>query len=81
MKNMRIEIVRNDNEPVTKDADVWASELPLAYLQGIRDAAGADPILIGHNGIEIQKCKNDIPFYTKYKTLDEALKGLKNNEY
>lgn len=78
---MKIEYIRNDGFPVVGNADVLISELPISYLQGIRDAAGIDPVLIGSNGLEIQINKASIPFYTKYKTLDEALKGLENNEF
>lgn len=78
---MKIEIIRNDSTPVSSDADVLASELPITYLQGIRDAAGTDPVLIGSNGSEIQMNRNSVPFYAKYQSLDEALKGLENNEF
>lgn len=78
---MKIEIIKNDRAPVSSDADVLASELPITYLQGIRDAAGADPVLIGSNGSEIQMNRNSVLFYTKYQSLEEALKGLENNEF
>lgn len=78
---MKIEIIRTDSGPVSADADVFASELPIIYLQGIRDAAGIDPVLIGSNGSEIQMNRNSVPFYTKYQSLDEALKGLESNEF
>lgn len=77
---MKIEIIRNDRAPVSSDADIFVSELPITYLQGIRDAAGVDPVLIGSNGLEIQMNRNSVPFYTQYKSLVEALKGLENNE-
>lgn len=78
---MKIIEIKNDNSPVDRDADVLVSELSVSYLQGIRDAAGIDPILIGNNGTEIQVNRKSVPFYTKYKTLSDALKGLTNNEF
>lgn len=37
---MRIVKVSNDNAPIEGKFDVLVSELPLAYLQAIRDAKG-----------------------------------------
>lgn len=52
------------------------SELPLAYLQDIRDVKGIDVVLIGSNGAEVQMKKNKAPYYTEYKTVEEALERL-----
>lgn len=73
MKVLRIE---NGNTPVEGDFDILVSELPITYLQGIRDAKGVDAILMGSNGAEIQMKKSETPFYTEYKTIEESLKGL-----
>ena len=73
---MKVVRVENGNTPVEGDFDVLVSELPLTYLQGVRDAEGVDAILIGSNGSEIQLSKNKTPSYTEYKSVDEALKGL-----
>ena len=51
---MRIVKVSNDNAPIEGKFDVLVSELPLAYLQGIRDAKRIDAVLIGSNGAEVQ---------------------------
>lgn len=51
---MRIVKVSNDNAPIEEKFDVLVSELPLAYLQGIRDSKGIDAVLIGSNGAEVQ---------------------------
>lgn len=78
---MNVIYVNQQSTPIKDTGDVLVSEMPLTYLQGIRDAACVDPILIGNNGMEIQKNKNSIPFYSKYKTIDDALKGLEDNEF
>ena len=53
----------------------WCQRL-LAYLQGIRDAKGIDAVLIGSNGAEVQVKRNKPPYYTEYKTIEEALEKL-----
>lgn len=73
---MKIVRIRNDNTSIEEEFDVLASELPLAYLQGIRDAKGIDAILVGSGGAEIQMKKSETPYYTGYKSIEEALKGL-----
>ncbi len=73
MKLLKIE---NDTEPIEGEFDVLVSELPITYLQGIRDAKGIDAVLIGSNGAEIQKSKTEAPYYTEYKTIEEALERL-----
>lgn len=73
---MRVIKIENGTAPIEGDFDILVSELPLTYLQGIRDAKCVDAILIGSNGAEIQMRKSDIPFYTNYKTIEESLKGL-----
>lgn len=73
---MRIIKVSNDKAPVEGEFDVLVSELSITYLQGIRDAIGIDAILIGDNGAEIQIKKNEAPYYTEYKTIEEALERL-----
>lgn len=73
---MKVVKIENGITPVEGDFDVLVSELPLTYLQGIRDAKGVDAILIGSNGSEIQMKKSETPFCTEYKSVDEALKGL-----
>lgn len=78
---MKVLKVESRNTSIEEWADVLVSYLPLAYLQGIRDAKGIDAILIGSNGAEVQKRKSSVPFYTEYKSIEEALKGLENNEF
>ena len=73
MKTLKIE---NGTEPIEGEFEVLVSELPLAYLQGIRDAKGIDAVLIGSNGAEVQMKKNEAPYYTEYKTIEEALERL-----
>ena len=73
MKLLKIE---NGTEPIEDEFDMLVSELPLAYLQGIRDAKGIDAVLIGSNGAEVQVKKNENPFYTECKTIEEALERL-----
>lgn len=73
MKVLKIEI---GSSSVEEWADVLVSHLPLAYLQGIRDAEGKDAVLIGSSGAEIQLKKGETPYYTEYKSIEEALKGL-----
>lgn len=73
---MKIIKVENGSQPLEEHFDALVSELPLAYLQGIRDAKGIDAVLIGSNGAEVQMKKTDTPYYTEYHTIEEALKGL-----
>ena len=73
---MKILKLENGTEPIEDEFDVLVSELPLAYLQGIRDAKGTDAVLIGSNGAEVQIKRSESPFYTEYKTIEEALERL-----
>lgn len=73
---MKILKIENGTESIEDEFDVLVSELPLAYLQGIRDAKGIDAVLIGSNGAEAQVKRNESPFYTEYKTIKEALERL-----
>ena len=73
---MKILKIENGTEPIEGDFEVLVSGLPISYLQGIRDAKGIDAVLIGSNGTEVQMCKNEIPYYTEYKTIEEALERL-----
>lgn len=59
MKVLKIELGSTFIEEWT---DVFVSQMPLAYLQGIRDAEGKDAILIGSNGSEIQLKKVRLRF-------------------
>lgn len=73
---MKILKIENSTEPIDQDFDVLVSELPITYLQGIRDAKGIDAVLIGSNGAEVQMKTNEAPRYTEYKTIEEALERL-----
>lgn len=73
---MRVVKIENGTEPIEGEFDVLVSELPSAYLQGIRDAKEIDAVLIGNNGAEVQMKKNEAPYYTEYKTIEEALERL-----
>lgn len=73
---MTILKIENGTEPIEDEVDVLVSELPIAYLQGIRDAKGIDTGLIGSNGAEVQVKRNKPPFYTEHKTIEEALERL-----
>lgn len=73
---MKILKIENGTEPIEDEVDVLVSELPIAYLQGIRDAKEIDAVLIGSNGAEIQKNRTEAPYYTEYKTIEEALERL-----
>ena len=73
---MRVVKIINGTEPIEGEFDVLVSKLPIAYLQGIRDAKGIDAVLIGSNGTEVQLKKNEAPYYTEYKTIEEALERL-----
>lgn len=73
---MKILKLENGTEPIEDGFDVLVSELPLVYLQGIRDAKGTDAVLIGSNGAEVQVKRSESPFYTEYKTIEEALERL-----
>lgn len=55
---------------------ILVSSCSLSYMQGIRDAAGLNCILIGSSGAEIQ-IGNEVPFYTKYTNVYDAIKWLK----
>lgn len=73
---MKILKIENGTESIEDEFDVLVSELPLAYLQGIRDAKGIDAVLIGSNGAEVQVKRDEAPFYAEYKTIEEALERL-----
>lgn len=73
---MRVVKVFNDNAPIEGEFDVLVSELPITYLQRIRDAKGIDAVLIGSNGAEVQTKKNEVPYHTECKTIEEALERL-----
>ena len=73
---MKILKIENGIEPIEGEFDVLVSELPIAYLQGLRDAKGIDAVLIGSNGAEVQMKKSEAPYYTECKTIKEALERL-----
>lgn len=73
---MKILKIENGTESIEGEFDVLVSELPLAYLQGIRDAKGIEAVLIGKNGAEVQIKKSEAPYYAEYKTIEEALERL-----
>ena len=73
---MRVVKIENGIEPIEGEFDVLVSELPITYLQGIRDAKGIDAVLIGSNGTEVQVKRDEAPYYTEYKTIEEALERL-----
>lgn len=73
---MKILKIENSTEPIEGEFDVLVSELPITYLQGIRDAKGMDAVLIGSNGAEVQMRKDETPYYTGCKTIKEALERL-----
>ena len=80
---MRIIIVENDKNPVDlRDIEgkkvVLASELPLAYLQGIRDAEGIDAVLIGSGGKEIQMDKEKTPEYPGVDSIEAAIQLIQD---
>lgn len=74
--DMKILKIENGTESIESEFDVLVSELPIAYIQGIRDAKGIDAVLIGNNGAEVQMKKSEAPHYTEYKTIEEALERL-----
>ena len=73
---MRVVKIENGIEPIEGEFDVLVSELPITYLQGIRDAKGIDAVLIGSNGAEVQVKRDEAPYYTEYKTIEEVLEIL-----
>lgn len=73
---MKVLKIENGTEPIEGKFDALASELPIAYLQGVRDASGIDAVLIGSNGAEVQIKKSSAPFYTGCKTIEDALERL-----
>ena len=73
---MRVVKIENGTKPIEDKFNVLVSELPLAYLHGIRDAKGIDAVLLGSSGAEVQVKRDEAPYYTEYKTIEEALERL-----
>lgn len=78
-KQIPEEMVATWKEYYQKTEDlIIVSDYNLSYLQGVRDAAGLNCILIGSNGSEIQIGKST-PKYTEFNNVFDAVKSIRAN--
>lgn len=57
---------------------IIVSTYNLSYMQGVRDVAGLDCILIGSNGAEMQIGRNT-PKYTEFNNVYDAVKSIRKD--